>query len=550
MNSSDSTGRRESYINDLSSSALKRYTLVVRPMNNMKMGMLTQSGQGRTCLLIRLRNDTIFLPWSIDFRRHLLEDFPLPDGIEPIADDVLLSPKWTLETIEEPSTSSDPLHSHKSGVTIPPDSSVESQAESSTEQEDILPIPGSVIATLKSNTRVTAKEHWQDVRELTFTIPEKIEYAPGDILSIYPKNAAEDVDSLVSLLEWSDIVDHPVRFCSIASSSPQEPVLPYLLEEPKLTIRRLLMDYLDITAIPNRYFFFQLAHFTTDEMHKERLLEFANPIYREELYNYTSRPRRSILEVLHDFPSVKIPWQQAAAVFPRLRHRQFSIASGGKLKHDPEKPGQTQIQILVAIVKYQTILRKIRRGVCTRYLAQLPTGSKITVTINKGGMGASPDQASKPVVMVAPGTGLAPMRSFIWERASWAQNSDIELGESILFYGSRKRDADYFYKDEWEGEPNDNKKLPVQVFTAFSRDQREKIYVQDIIRKQAALVYRLLKEEVGGTVYVCGSSGKMPKSVREAFIFVFEQEGKLDREDAERYVAKMEKEGRYKLEVW
>ncbi|KAL8946189.1 MAG: hypothetical protein Q9183_007937, partial [Haloplaca sp. 2 TL-2023] len=228
-------------------------------------------------------------------------------------------------------------------------------------------------------------------------------------------------------------------------------------------------------------------------MQKERLLEFTDPKYLDELYDYTTRPRRSIIEVLQEFDSIQIPWQWAASVLPELRGRQFSIASGGSLKHTSD--GHTSFDLLVAIVKYKTVIKRLREGVCTRYLAGLSPGTELTTTLQKGGLSIKNGEARLPVIMIGPGTGLAPMRSLIWERHHWHQqllSADVEVdtastqilngvGETMLFFGGRNKEADFFYAQEWE---TLQKSMPLQIFTAFSRDQTAKIYVQDVLRQQ------------------------------------------------------------------
>ena len=152
-----------------------------------------------------------------------------------------------------------------------------------------------------------------------------------------------------------------------------------------------------------------------------------------------------------------------------------------------------------------------------------------------------------PLILIAPGTGLAPARSLIWEREKLYIDDKIEVGRSYLFYGGRNKDADFLYHYEWEN----YHALQVEVFTAFSRDQKEKIYVQDIIRKEGELVERLIREEKA-IIYVCGSSGKMPKAVREALIDVCVEHSPngRSRERIEAKFERYEKEGRYIQETW
>ena len=499
--------------------------------------------------------DATFLPWTVDLKKHLLDMYPLEEGKSPIPEDVFLQPKWVLDPVMENGHSNSEANGSKPaecGPHLP--------------NTDLLPIPSAVSATLERNERITPEKHWQDVRLMTLTTEEHLPYAPGDILSIFPKNFPNDVQQLIDLMDWTSVADTPmtlIRYGVI--QDPKEKLMqpiPNMQPHQTVSLRSLLSNYLDITAIPRRSFFNTIAHFTNDEMHKERLLEFTNPEFIDELYDYTTRPRRSILEVLQEFESVKIPFQWIVAVFPLLRRRQFSIASGGALKRTSD--GRTRFQLLVAIVKYRTVIKKIREGVCTRYLATLPEGTRMNVLLEKGSLKMPAHGASSPVVMVGPGTGVAPLRSMIWERRAIAEmgrqviangngsavtngnDQAPEVGKTVLFFGGRNRSSDYFFGEEWEDIKGS---LDLKCITAFSRDQRQKIYVQDEIRAKSALLYRLLLEQTG-SVYVCGSSGKMPQAVREALIEIFQQEGSMERDAAEAYLTKMEKSGRYVQETW
>ncbi|EFE36519.1 uncharacterized protein ARB_04040 [Trichophyton benhamiae CBS 112371] len=492
-----------------------------------------------------------FLPWSLDLRKHLLDKFPLKEGQHPIPDDFRLPPKWILDHYDL---------KDEDGDTRPKQPSRAKEANSP--DHDTRPLPGSISATLTDNTRMTPSDHWQDVRHLVLTASESINYAPGDILHITPRNFPQDVDRLISLMGWEEQADIPLQFVtgdgSLASASVSAPSIPFLLGSPGFTLRTLLTDYLDIMAIPRRSFFSQIAHFTSDEMHKERLLEFTNPEYIDEFYDYTTRPRRSILEVLAEFDTVKIPWPSVCSVLPVLRGRQFSLASGGKLKTSAR--GGTRFELLVAIVKYQTVIKRIRQGVCTRYLAALQPGSTLKVQVQKGGLHSSAKQLSDPSVLIGPGTGVAPIRSLLWEKAAMAEEykknqnrgpdeQPLTLGPVILLYGGRNKAADYFFEGEWE---ELKAQLNLRVITAFSRDQKKKYYVQDALRENSSMFYELLHEK-GGSVFVCGSSGRMPQAVREALIEAFQAplgDSAESRQMAEKYLIDMEKVGRYKQETW
>lgn len=484
---------------------------------------------------------------------------PLPSGLKPIPEDVLLEPKWILALQHKNSPN---LSTHGEDEASPRlnGRSISNSAQAFDPKTGRDPVTTHLIVTLDENRRMTPSAHWQDVRHLSFTGHEPAAYGPGDVLTIYPKNSAKDVDQLLQRMDWMDVADTAIQSTptNLVDGGDFYPSPTVLLSGESTTLRRLLTEHLDMTAIPRRSFFSLISQFTEDQFHKDRLLEFTKPEYIDELYDYTTRPRRSILEVLQEFESVKIPWQWAANVLPKLRGRQFSIASGGQLKATQE--GNARFDLLVAIVKYKTVIKKIREGVCTRYLATLPVGTEIRVGLQKGGLVVNKGEAHRPVLMIGPGTGVAPMRSLIKERQYWLQKKEALAQEKtkmnysgaqstdkdVLIFGCRNRGADYFYQDEWK---DLMEQIPLAVFTAFSRDQDHKIYVQDIIRQQASSIHRLLVE-LGGIIYVCGSSGKMPKAVRAALADVFRKEGNINERVAETYLESMEKDGRYQQETW
>ncbi|KAI5283788.1 NAPDH-dependent diflavin reductase [Ascosphaera acerosa] len=345
-------------------------------------------------------NDATVIPWSAGLRQALLAALPLPAGADPIPEGVQLPPEWVLESCA-------------------PSSGAEAQPPTIDLAVDDRPLPDTFAATLVANERVTPRAHWQDVRHMVLSTPAPLAYGPGDIVQVFPRNPPEDVAALLALLGWADAADQPVRVVRGAATSVSAPVPIPLPRDGATTLRALLTDHLDFNCVPRRFFFAQLAHFARSAAQRERLAEFADPALADELYDYTTRPRRSILEVLQEFDSVRVPWQQALCVLPPLRPRQFSVASGGALKRMPIPgiPGGagecTRIDLLVAIVRYQTIIRKRREGTCTRYLARLPAGATLRVRLERGtGLNVAPQQLAAPALLVGPGTGVAPLRAY------------------------------------------------------------------------------------------------------------------------------------------
>ncbi|KAF7877246.1 hypothetical protein EAF04_000930 [Stromatinia cepivora] len=580
--------------------------------------------------------DGTFLSWYIDLRKKLLELYPLLDGLEPIPDDVLLPPKYWLELKHESSTVTEKLNSPENSGEIDQinfdslNRKVDDQSQQPSISENgimantfgfgsglrfdhgyeapkpsnrltelckddelesvdrVLPQSGNftdvrnaIHATIDNNKRVTPSSHWQDVREITFKVRAKDLFInPGDTISIFPKNFPEDVQTLIDLMGWNDVADMKLHFKPRSPDwfgaknlvSSQKDL--HLVDDDQ-TLRELLIHNLDFQAIPKRRFFEIMAHYTNDPTHKARLLEFRDPVYTDELYDYTTRPRRSILECLQDFPSVKLPWKEATTIFPIIRAREFSISSGGTMHSSPEDKGKPPkdskgskkskdaknldepkpekdhyLQILVAIVKYRTVLQKVRNGLCSRYLATLPRGTIITVgySRNTSFYKAPKILTERPLILVGAGTGIAPLRSLIWERTKQSENSTDEkvvFGKILLIYGGRNREADYFYGDDWEN----NHSLKVHANPVFSRDGPQKVYVQDQIRKQGQEIADLLTKQ-NALIYVCGSSGGMPKGVRLAFLSVLQKHGGMSMEEAEAFVANLERSKLYIQETW
>ncbi|KAK6075950.1 nadph-dependent fmn fad containing oxidoreductase [Seiridium cupressi] len=330
--------------------------------------------------------------------------------------------------------------------------------------------------------------------------------AAGDSAVLYPKNFPEDVQTLIDLMGWNDVADERFKHFKERDDlffAEHAPAGCYPLENS--TLRQLLTNNYDITAIPKRSFFNTVRFFATDTMQSERLAEFALAKYSDEFYDYTSRPRRSILEILQDFSSVKVPYQFMPAVFPIIRGREYSIASAGPPANARRACQDTPIELLIAVVKYKTVLRKTRRGLCSRYVESLRPGTKVRISLKeRGAPFANVETMRNSLLCIATGTGLAPIRAAFWERFM-----DKENGRNVLFFGARNKNADYFFKDEWPI-------LGVDVHTAFSRDQKHKIYIQDVIRQEYKLICELIQCEA--TIMICGSSGKMPEAVRQAIL--------------------------------
>ena len=142
------------------------------------------------------------------------------------------------------------------------------------------------------------------------------------------------------------------------------------------------------------------------------------------------------------------------------------------------------------------------------------------------------------------------MRALVQQRMQWRKQTPPHQNppsKDLLFFGCRNAESDFFFKEEWDALTQSG--APLDVFTAFSREQRKKVYVQDVLRQQSRRVYDAVAKH-NGIIFLCGSSGKMPQAVREALIEGFQEHGELSREEAEKYLVGLEKGGRYRQETW
>ncbi|XP_053710149.1 NADPH-dependent diflavin oxidoreductase 1 isoform X2 [Synchiropus splendidus] len=455
--------------------------------------------------------DAVIDPWIASFWEKLFSLHPSYADVIPLRDDEPLPPTYTLSFLEDSTSKSEERLRIQSDETVP---------------SQLHPFP----ARLVFNKRVTDHSHFQDVRHIEFDITgSNIQFAAGDVVMMYPCNASEDVEQFCQLLR----LEPEAKFTLTPSGNT---AVPARIPQP-CTVRHLVESVLDIAAVPRRSFFELLSTISTNELEREKLLEFSSAAGQEELHSYCNRPRRTALEVLADFPhtTAEVKVDYLLDLFPEIQPRSFSIASS--LKAHPQR-----IQVLVAVVRYKTRMFHPRRGLCSNWLASLdPTSGDVHVPLwVKRGSLRFPAEQDRPVIMVGPGTGVAPFRSVLQERTAEGKTNNV------LFFGCRSQSKDFYFRSEWEAMI---KAGQLTLFTAFSRDQEEKVYVQHRVKESARLLWDLLanKEAV---FYVAGNAKEMPSSVRDALQEVFQLEGHMSSAEAKQVLQDMERMGRLQTETW
>ncbi|KAL5011405.1 hypothetical protein ScPMuIL_009956 [Solemya velum] len=471
--------------------------------------------------------DAVVYPWIETLWQNVLALSPLPPGTQAVPDNVLHPAKYKVELVDIPD-----VQTNNGCLSYNEPAKPVVELTNSKESSQSNPFH----AKLLSNDRVTAPDHFQDVRLLKLDISMSgISYAPGDVVMIQPRNNTAMVNRFVAKLGLK-----PDSFLLLKPYDPDVFVPPTL--SMTISVKQLVETYLDICCVPRRYFFELLSFFAEDEREKEKLEEFCSAEGQEELYSYCNRVKRTIVEVLEDFPltSSNIPIDYIFDLIPPLQPRAFSIASS--IQAFP-----SEIHILMAVVKYKTKLMEPRQGVCSTWLSRLQPadGAIVPIWVKKGTI-QFPEDPRIPVIMVGPGTGCAPFRSFIQERFENSQTKMAQVKRNYIFFGCRNRDKDFFFEAEW------NRLVDVgflSVITAFSRDQEDKIYVQHKIVEEMSLIWQLINEQ-GACIYVAGNAKQMPDNVRDSFKEVLIKAGLKTVEEAELFIKKMEQTKHYQAETW
>ncbi|SCU94393.1 LANO_0E06634g1_1 [Lachancea nothofagi CBS 11611] len=427
---------------------------------------------------------------------------------EPLADDVFMKPEFKLQVRQSKIVNCSPIFKGD---------------------------PSIKVGKVCENTRLTHQEHFQDVRQFVFESDSE-SYEPGDTVALYPNNRDDDVNAFFELQpHWLQIADKPLEIEGTWADHDGGVVAP-------LTLRNVLKYHCEITGIPRKTFFMKIWMFATDKaaldgseeqliQQRDKLRQFAVDEDMDDLYDYCNRPRRSLLEVLRDFPSISLPWEYVLSYLPLIKPRLFSISS---------EPSNPNIELTVAIVKYKTILRKIRRGLCTDYLQSLQKGDTVRYKLQKNSLLKASMQSS-PVILISPGVGLAPMMSLL--KADFFQDVN-------LFFGNRVKERDFLYRDVLESW---NKVGKIALHTCFSRDPLHSPnakYVQDVLWQKGEILADLILKK-NAIVYICGSSGKMPVQVRLTILEILKKWGEIATDgEVEAYLKDMERENRYLQETW
>ncbi|XP_059488466.1 NADPH--cytochrome P450 reductase [Neocloeon triangulifer] len=360
----------------------------------------------------------------------------------------------------------------------------------------------------------------------------KIRYDAGDHVAVYPENDKALVERIGELLEVN--LDIVFTLTNVDEDSSKKHPFPC-----PCSYRTALSFYVDITCNPRTHVLKEIAEYTSDPDEKAKLKLMASTSVegKQEYQDWIIKENRSIVHVLEDLQSCKPKLDHLLELMPRLQARYYSISSSPKAHSD-------RIHVTAALVRYETPTGRTVNGVATSWLAKKALGEKIPVFVRRSAF-RLPTRPQTPVVMVGPGTGIAPFRGFLQERAI-ALEQGKPVGETILYFGCRKRDQDFLYQAELEEFVS---KGVLKLHAAFSRDQAEKVYVTHLMKQHKEELWRILGKE-NGHLYVCGDARNMARDVHNLVVELVAEGGDMNHDAANSYVKKMEAQKRYSADVW
>jgi sulfite reductase (NADPH) flavoprotein alpha-component len=366
------------------------------------------------------------------------------------------------------------------------------------------------LSTVRVNELQTAAGSEKETRHIELTLDKGMAYTPGDAVGINPENRAEAVAETLSALRFRG--DERVQDHYKVDISLEEAL------RTRLSIGKLARG--------------SLKQYAKLAPGLEGLKEMVAPENRARAEDYCWG--REFIDLLTDFPGVVTEPQQLFHVLQRLVPRMYSIASSQRVHQD-------NVQVTVRVIRYESHGR-IRQGVASGQLGERAlVGATMPIFLHANANFRLPEDTSTPVIMIGPGTGVAPFRAFLEERQATRQ-----MGDNWLFFGDQREQLDFLYRDQFKAMHKDG--VLTRLDTAFSRDQPQKVYVQDRMREHAADLFEWL--ERGAYFYVCGDVTRMAKDVESTLLDVIAKGSNGTLDHAAEYLAAMKKQNRYQRDVY
>lgn len=361
-------------------------------------------------------------------------------------------------------------------------------------------------AELIVSQKITGRDSAKDVRHVEIDLAESgLTYQPGDALGVWFENSEQLVDELLGELSLTAVDE--VKF-----------------GDETIELKKVLVEQLELTQ-SSPAFIEKWAALANNES----LSEIAQDKAKSREYAASNQ----VIDIIKAYPA-NVSAQALVDSLRKITPRLYSIASS-------QAEVDEEVHLTVGVVEYRSG-EHIRRGGASGFLShELTEGEKVRVFVEHNDNFRLPTDDSKPVIMIGPGTGVAPFRAFMQERD--ARSAE---GKNWLFFGDQTFTQDFLYQVEWQGYLKSG--LLSKASLAFSRDQSEKIYVQHRMQSQAKELYQWIVD--GAHIYVCGDQSRMAKDVHQSLIDIVAEQGQMSVEDAEEFIKDLRAQKRYQRDVY
>ena len=384
---------------------------------------------------------------------------------------------------------------------------------------------------LQNHTGANASD--RSTRHIEVQLPPNLGYRVGDHLSVVPRNDPVLVDAVARRFGFL-----PADQIKLQVAEGRRAQLP---TGDAVSVGRLLTEFVELQQVATRKQLQIMSEHTRCPVTKPKLLAYIGDDaesaerYRTEILS----KRRSVYDLLDEHPACELPFHAYLEMLSLLAPRYYSISSS-------PSGDASRCSVTVGVVEAPASSgRGVYKGICSNYLAGRRAGDTVHATVRETKAGFRlPDDPWMPVIMIGPGTGLAPFRGFLQERAA-RKAGGAKLGPAMLFFGCRHPDQDFLYADELKAFAADG---IVELHTAFSRGDGPKTYVQHLVAAQKDKVWSLIEQ--GAIIYVCGDGGKMEPDVKAALMTIHRERTGGDEAAASRWIDEMGTKNRYVLDVW
>jgi cytochrome P450/NADPH-cytochrome P450 reductase len=398
-------------------------------------------------------------------------------------------------------------------------------------QGGVAPMKVQVNSELQNKTGASPSD--RSTRHIEVQLPPGVSYRVGDHLSVVPRNDPALVDSVAR--RFGFLPADQIRLQVAEGRRAQLPV------GDAVSVGRLLTEFVELQQIATRKQIQIMSEHTRCPVTKPKLLAYVgdDTASTERYRNDVLTKRKSVFDLLEEYPACELPFSAYLEMLSLLAPRYYSISSSPS-----GEPSRCSVTVGV-VEATASSGRGVYKGVCSNYLAGRRAGDTIHATVRETKAGFRlPDDPSVPIIMIGPGTGLAPFRGFLQERAD-RKAKGASLGPAMLFFGCRHPEQDYLYADELKKFSADG---ITELHTAFSRADGPKTYVQDLVAAQKDQVWNLIDK--GAIVYVCGDGGKMEPDVKAALVSIYRERTGADPDAGLRWIDDLGARNRYVLDVW